>query len=155
MTHEDRIPMKMTVHTGRTFRLNKGWWRVDHPSFLSASMIYNWQGPVHQMDLGMNFHMDPIIVGLWFRGIPLRKNVIGNYSRDALVFSSGLKFDEITFQYSYDFTVSELGVRSQGAHEVSIVYQFLTPVNPKRVPHSKKFLPCPSYIPYESYKPRK
>ncbi|MDH5379429.1 MAG: PorP/SprF family type IX secretion system membrane protein [Cyclobacteriaceae bacterium] len=151
----DRLPAKLTIHAGTRIALTTHWWNKNDVSYLTTSFIYNQQGPFTQIDLAVNYHIDPIVVGVSYRGIPVKKNALGNMSRDAVVFSSGLRFNQIKFQYSYDFTVSELSVRSQGAHEVSLEYVFTTRANPKRVPKSMKFLPCPSFIPYDSYKIKK
>ena len=91
--------------------------------------------------------MDPVHVGVWYRGIPIGQNVAGNTSRDAIVFIIGLQFSNFELGYSYDFTISELGVNSGGAHEISIVYRFDMIGNPYKVKKKDKLIPCPSFVP--------
>ena len=151
LDRENRIPAKYTIHGGTRLEVKGGPWKRASVSYFTASFIYNLQGPFSQLDLGVNYHVDPMMVGFWFRGIPIAQNVLGNFSRDAIVFSTGLRFNSFQFQYSYDFTISELSVRSEGAHEISMEYQIPKFNNPLRVPRNKRILPCPTFIPYESF----
>ncbi len=151
LERENRIPAKLTIHAGTRLQVKGGPWKRADISYFTTSFIYKLQGPFSQLDLGINYHVDPMMIGLWFRGIPVVQNVIGNFSRDAIVFSTGLRFKMLQFQYSYDFTVSELSVRSEGAHEISVEYRIPQFSNPSRVPRNKRILPCPTYIPYESF----
>ena len=73
----------------------------------------------------------------------------------SLIFSAGMQHANFSFQYSYDFTISELGSGSQGAHELSLEYRFDFPTNPNRVKRSDKILPCPSFVPTKYYKYKK
>lgn len=155
LDREDRIPMKFTVHAGTQIIIDRGWVNRNNQSYLTMSAVYFQQGPFNQMDFGVTYHIDPILMGVSFRGIPFKQNVSNNQSRDAVVFSTGLRYSQINFIYSYDFTISELGVKSQGTHEISMEFTMDTRINPKKVPRSMKILPCPSYIPYESYKIKK
>ena len=147
----NRLPAKFTIHGGTRIQIYSGPWKKATISYFTPSFIYNLQGPFSQLDVGINYHVDPMMVGIWFRGIPIKQNVIGNFTRDALVFSTGLRFSRLQFQYSYDFTISELSVRSEGAHEISMEYRVPQIVNHRRVPKVNRILPCPAYVPYESY----
>ncbi|MDH5397989.1 MAG: type IX secretion system membrane protein PorP/SprF [Cyclobacteriaceae bacterium] len=152
---EDRLPAKFTFHGGTRIQFYGGPASIEKISYLTTSFIVNVQGPFSQMDMGVNYHVDPILVGVWYRGIAFKENAASNRSRDALILSAGLQYSMFSFQYSYDFTISELGTGSQGAHELSLEYRFDFPSNPKRVKRSDKILPCPSFIPTESYRFRK
>ena len=57
----------------------------------------------------------------------------------------GFQFEKIELGYSYDFTVSELGPISGGAHEVAVKYKLdmAAQVKTKR---KDKFIPCPTFI---------
>jgi hypothetical protein len=85
------------------------------------------------------------MLGVWYRGIPLQQNVRDNISQDAMVVILGFQFEKLELGYSYDFTVSELGPISGGAHEVAVKYklQMATQVKTKR---KDKFIPCPTFI---------
>lgn len=81
------------------------------------------QGNNLQLDMGLNLIYSPIMVGLWYRGIPLRK-VGRTFQNDALVGIMALQVDQLMIQYSYDVTVSALRFATGGAHEISIWYGF-------------------------------
>ena len=152
---EERLPSKYTIHGGGKIQFYGGPGNMEKLSYLTTSFVFNLQGPFTQMDMGVNYHVDPILIGLWYRGINVKENAAGNQSRDAIIFSAGLQFSSFSFQYSYDFTISELGSGSLGAHEVSLEYRFSLPTNPNKVRRKDKILPCPSFIPTDYYKFRK
>ncbi|HMP99599.1 MAG TPA: type IX secretion system membrane protein PorP/SprF [Cyclobacteriaceae bacterium] len=140
----NRLPMKVTIQGGT--RINIG----DHPTagpnlnYITPSFIFRMQGPFTQLDVGLNYHIDPISVGVWYRGKPFEKNVIGNLAQDALVFQFGFMFDNVQIGYSYDFTVSELETASGGAHEIALIFDFVTTI--RKSNRSKgKLIPCPTF----------
>ena len=98
---------------------------------LSPSFIYKRQGNFEQLDIGAYFLYHPIILGLWYRGIPLIKNVQGDLRQDASVVILGFQFDRVEIVYSYDITVSALGPISGGAHEVALKYRLGIDMNAK------------------------
>jgi hypothetical protein len=75
------------------------------------------------VDLGTYVQLDPLVLGLWFRGLPLNKTTADSFSsRESLIGLIGIQNNRYSFGYSYDFTVSGLGVGSGGAHELSFSY---------------------------------
>ncbi|MDZ7648914.1 MAG: hypothetical protein U5K54_18070 [Cytophagales bacterium] len=46
------------------------------------------------MDVGLHFLYDPVMIGLWYRGIPVQQNVKDNISQDALVLVLGFQFEK-------------------------------------------------------------
>ncbi|HRX01396.1 MAG TPA: type IX secretion system membrane protein PorP/SprF, partial [Cyclobacteriaceae bacterium] len=83
-------------------------------------------------------------IGLWYRGIPIKQNVVDNMSRDAVVVILGFQFEKIEMGYSYDFTVSELGAISGGTHEVSLQYK-LDIQTQTRSKKKQRYIPCPTF----------
>ncbi|GAA5042141.1 hypothetical protein GCM10011506_44640 [Marivirga lumbricoides] len=70
--------------------------------------------------------MHPISAGVWYLGVPFGKAENSNiYDRDPLILLFGLVFPDFEVGYSYDFTISDIGDASGGAHEISIVYDFV------------------------------
>ena len=143
-----RLPMKTSVHAGMKIALrgrgirNKSA-KVD---YLTPSVIYRRQGPsFSQLDVGLNYHVDPVSIGVWYRGKPFEKNVINTVYQDAMIIQLGMYLKNFTIGYSYDFTVSELQTSTGGAHEVSIIYEFQT--RPIRRAVKKKYglIPCPTF----------
>ena len=111
---------------------------------MSPSFVYKRQGNFDQLDMGVSFLYSPVMLGLWYRGIPIRQNVNDNISHDAVVVILGFQFEKVEIAYSYDFTVSELGPISGGTHEVSLKYKLA--INTQaRVKKREKLIPCPTF----------
>src|SRR5262249_2861940 len=120
-----RVPMKITAHLGARLQLHSGPRTLERVSYLTPSLIFRSQGPINQFDMGMNYHIDPVSVGVWYRGKFWQKSVIGSINQDALVFTMGLYMKNFTVGYSYDFSISSLSTTSGGAHEISLMYEFV------------------------------
>lgn len=146
-----RLGMKTAIHGGIRLSLSGSLRTRARASYLTPSFIYRMQGNTFtQLDLGLNYHIDPISVGVWYRGKPFQKTVINSVTQDALILYLGLYFKSLTIGYSYDFTISELQTASGGAHEISIVYEF----NSRSRKDSKKkyrLIPCPTFNSKEGF----
>jgi len=138
------LNMKISIHGGIRIPLYKGATKLQYLSSIAPSFVYKRQGINDQLDMGINWHYDPISAGLWYRGVPFGKTDPNEnlYDRDALIFKFGLIFPDIQVGYSYDFTISEFGGASGGAHEISIIFDFEAQLRKKR---KEKFLPCPTF----------
>jgi len=143
VNQEAEVPIKTSFHGGVLIPLYGGPFKKEHISVLAPSFVYKKQGHFDQLDVGIHFLYDPIMMGVWYRGIPLQQNVRDNISQDAMVVILGFQFEKVELGYSYDFTVSELGPISGGAHEVAIKYklEMAAQVKTKR---KDKFIPCPT-----------
>jgi type IX secretion system PorP/SprF family membrane protein len=137
--------MKVSVHGGVRIPLYNGTFKRDRIPVLSPSFVYKRQGSFEQLDVGAYLLYDPIILGLWYRGIPVSKNADNSPSQDAVVVILGFQFDRFEVVYSYDFTVSKLGAASGGAHEVAMKYRLEIKEHAKRK-KKDKYIPCPSII---------
>ena len=142
---EARLPIKYMIHGGARIQIYDGPMHRNKVSHLTPSFVFKKQGSFNQVDLGLHYHVDPVMIGFWYRGIPLLKNFIGNPSHEALVFTMGLQFQNFEFGYSYDFTVSELSTSSGGAHEASLIYQFDLVAKGRKVEKKYQVLPCPTF----------
>jgi type IX secretion system PorP/SprF family membrane protein len=138
------VPVKTTIHGGVRLPLFTGPVPMEYPPVFSPSFVYKRQGEFDQLDLGAYFIYSPVMLGLWYRGIPVQQNVADNVSHDAAVIILGFQFDTIEIAYSYDFTVSELGPISGGTHEVSLQYHFPVQVNIHQK-RKHKLIPCPTF----------
>ena len=141
---ESRLPTKISFHSGIKIPLYHGPFKRDRTSSISPSFIYKKQGRFDQLDIGLHFLYEPIMIGLWYRGIPIQQNAADNVSHDAVALILGMQFLQFDFGYSYDFTVSELGPIAGGAHEVSVTYRFEVPESHK-MKRKDKFIPCPTF----------
>jgi len=138
------VPMKITLHGGVRIPLYNGAFKKDRIPVLSPSFVYKRQANFEQLDVGAYLLYDPIVFGLWYRGIPVSKNADNNPMQDAAVIILGFQFNRVEIVYSYDFTVSRLGPASGGAHEVALKYRFEIQEH-GRSKKKDKFIPCPTF----------
>jgi len=144
LNEDSSLPIKATFHGGFRIPLYVGPFKKDRISVLSPSFVYKQQGRFSQLDMGAYFLYEPIVLGLWYRGIPIKQDAKDNISQDAVVIILGFQFEKIEFAYSYDFTVSELGPSSGGTHELSLKYKLAIAMN-SRSKKREKFIPCPTF----------
>ena len=148
---ESPLPMKLSVHGGYKLMLKSTSLRRDLTySYKERSLTpvfqYKSQGPFQIMDIGAYLHLEPINFGFWYRGFPLSglETSTGTQfpQNESLIFSMGITTNNMNIGYSYDYTISELGVASGGAHEFSISY-FFQFGKPSNVPRDRWKIPCP------------
>jgi len=142
---ESKVPMKTSVHAGVKIPLYNGVFKRDRISSIAPSFVYQNQGNFDQLDIGLHFNYAPVMIGAWYRGIPIQQDTKDNVSQDAVVLILGMQFDNLEIGYSYDFTVSELSAVSGGAHEVSLKYSVDIAIRTK-TKHKDKFIPCPTFV---------
>ncbi|MEO9476536.1 MAG: type IX secretion system membrane protein PorP/SprF [Cyclobacteriaceae bacterium] len=140
------LPRKFSLHGGykipfsaisvKAERSTKGRERSFTPSF-----NYRQQGDFKQLDLGVYFTLEPILIGLWYRGIPL-ESLRGIANNEAIIGMVGVSKNDLTLGYSFDYTISDLGIGSGGAHEISISYAFSL-ANPRKPARDVRELRCP------------
>ncbi len=138
------IPVKTTLHGGIRIPLYNGLIKRDRVAAIAPSFVYKRQGRFDQLDIGTYFLYEPIVVGLWYRGIPVKQNVMDNISQDAIVVILGFQLEKIELSYSYDLTISELGSSVGGAHEIALKYMLNTPHSSKNK-KKEKLIPCPAF----------
>lgn len=137
----DRLGMKTSIHGGMRIDIDGGL-RQRSNTYLTPSFIYRMQGSrFSQLDLGVNFHVDPVSVGASYRGKPFSKGIDGVADQDALILFMGLYLQNLTVGYSYDFTISGL-TSSGGAHELSLMYALKRKNNK---PRRQRLIPCPAF----------
>jgi type IX secretion system PorP/SprF family membrane protein len=141
---ESILHRKNSLHAGYRIPLYKGPQKRDNISSIAPSFIYKSQGEFDQLDLGLQFNYNPVMVGFWYRGLPVKQNARDNLSQDAVVFLFALKFDNYDIGYSYDMTVSELGATTGGSHEISLIYQ-VDLQRSKKAKRREKYIPCPTF----------
>lgn len=135
--NQGKIPIKYSVFGGVKFVRPEKLLRPV-PTSIQLAFIYKQQEQYRQLDLGVYWFHSPFVAGVWYRGIPLYKEV---FNRDAFTLLLGFKTGDLNFGYSYDFTISRLIAKSGGAHEVSVSYVFKT----KPIKHKVKMVPCPEF----------
>jgi type IX secretion system PorP/SprF family membrane protein len=136
---EAHVPMKFNLFGG-TQILRKTRLKVKLQEVLSVAVNFQKQAKFYQTDVGVYYYKDPLIFGLWYRGIPFVTSQAG----DAIIGLIGIKTSQVHFGYSYDFTVSNLISATAGAHELSVIYEFSTfslNSNKRRI----RAIPCPEF----------
>ena len=134
---EEFIPMKVSVFGG-TQVIRRGRLLSPIDESLSIAFLYKNQYHINQLDLGLYWFKEPLVLGLWYRGIPL----INQESRgDAVAVLAGYKIDNFSVGYSYDFTISRLLASTGGSHEISMIYEFKT----TRKRQKRHMIPCPQF----------
>jgi type IX secretion system PorP/SprF family membrane protein len=143
------LPMKISVHGGYRIPLAPGPMRRDFTHtykerYITPTFNYKRQGPFEQLDVGAYLYAEPIILGLWYRGLPY-KPVENQSNRDAIVLLLGVSLPTgFNVGYSFDYTVSQLGIQSGGAHEISLSYVF-PDKNQGKPRRRDTILPCPKF----------
>jgi len=134
---EEFVPLKVSVFGG-TQIMRKGKLLNPIDETLSLAFLYRNQNRTNQLDLGLYWYKEPLVLGMWYRGIPL----INREKRgDAIAFLLGYKIENFSVGYSYDFTISKLITSTGGAHEISLIYQF----NTTRKKQKRHMVPCPEF----------
>jgi type IX secretion system PorP/SprF family membrane protein len=133
------VPVKFNLYGGVQI-LKKTRLRQKMQEVLSVAMNFQRQGNFYQSDLGLYYYKDPLIFGLWYRGIPFATSQAG----DAIIGLIGIKTDQLHIGYSYDFTISNLIGSTSGAHEISLIFEF----NNLSLGQQRKrvrAIPCPEF----------
>lgn len=121
---EMQLPGKYILFGGINFWTEKRR-RIKGDRSFSGTFRIQRQQNFNQADVGAYWFNDPLEVGVWYRGLPLLNNEVENkINQDAVVVSLSYRHGNVRFGYSYDITISGLGWRSAGAHELSLIYEF-------------------------------
>lgn len=146
---ESLLPRKYSAHAGYRIGLGHGAMKRDFTHtykqrYFVPTVNYKRQGPFEQLDLGAYLYAEPLIFGLWYRGLPY-KPLNSESNRDAIVALVGVSLPSgLDVGYSFDYTVSQLGIQSGGAHEISISLR-LPDKNPGAPRLRDTLLPCPKF----------
>ena len=146
------LDRKWSYHAGYKFFLKsgvmgQGLFAKTQERSLAPTVQYKYMGPFSQMDLGLYYTFEPLVFGTWYRGLPFKK-FESFTNHESIVFLVGYtqknKDNRLNIGYSYDFTISNLGASSGGAHEFSISYAWFTG-DPRKPPKNVREIPCPNF----------
>lgn len=144
---QSELPIKLALTGGYKFILRSDVSGLaNDPSAEEVSITptfhYKSQGKSDQFDLGIYGNYKNFLVGGWYRGIPFKKFDTKLHNNESFVVLGGFKTYNMSFTYSYDYTLSTLRViGSGGAHELNITYIFAK----KRWTKPTKRMPCPNF----------
>lgn len=109
------LPLRYVFHVGGKIPLNANN-KLKKQSFINPNLLFTKQKQFYQLNVGANFHYD-----MFFSGLSFRHTFTNS---DALIMMLGFEKSFVKIAYSYDLTISKLGVSSGGAHEVSLILNF-------------------------------
>ena len=139
------LPMKLSVHGGVKIDLpggniNNYFNNTRQERALFFAFNFRNQEPYNQLEVGTQLFLEPLMLGVWYRGLPVKYSLPNN---EAIIGSVGFSlYSGVDVGYSFDFNTSKLGLRnSGGAHEISIRYSFLYG-NAKDRNRKSTVLPC-------------
>lgn len=143
---ESPLPRKFSIHGGYKIHFFELSPRARRPEkgrerSMTPSANYKQQGPFKQLDLGVYFTLEPILLGAWYRGLPI-EGLDGSKNSEAIISMVGFNKGNLTVGYSFDYTISDLGIGSGGAHEISLIYAFSL-ADPRKPPREVRELRCP------------
>lgn len=139
------LPLFLSVHGGYRYIISaRGAGKTKLEEFVSASVHYRHEQKYDQLDIGAYYFKQLVNLGIWYRGLPFKKYKPGYPNRESISLLVGLEIPDKNFRigYSYDLTVSTLRINnSQGAHEVSIVYEIAR----KHKRNKRVLVTCPKF----------
>lgn len=143
------LPLKISVHGGYVFYLQADALRTGYDKFgrersITPTFEYKMQGNFRQLSLGAYLTYEPIVFGLWYRGLPIGGIEKVNNNNESVIALVGLKTGNLNIGYSFDYTISSLTMASGGAHEVSAIYNFRLGNN-RKPPKNVRRIPCPDF----------
>ncbi|MCZ2339903.1 MAG: PorP/SprF family type IX secretion system membrane protein [Chitinophagales bacterium] len=109
------IPMRISLHAGTQIIISPGNKNVN-PTFISPNIMFQKQRDFHQINAGAYISVNKVQGGLWYRH--------ALYNGDALIASFGVRQDFFKITYSFDMTMSSLGLSQGGSHELGLVLNF-------------------------------
>lgn len=128
----NRVPMRYIGFLNGSFKINDQW-------ILNPNIYYTRQATLDEVVAGLNAHynlsgdgMYQLIGGLYYR------------HKEAIIPMIGLGYNDYTFSFSYDATMSSLNNynNSRGAFEFSLIKQGI--INP----NGRRITPCPTFRTY-------
>ncbi|MFQ3575429.1 MAG: type IX secretion system membrane protein PorP/SprF [Cytophagales bacterium] len=142
-----KLPANFNFHAGYKIPLvhepHMAYLQDERDISVTPVLHYKAQGKSDQSDAGVYLTYDQLLLGIWYRGIPLLKQYErGEKNNESFVFMGGWNIDGLTISYAYDATISKLTGYTAGAHEINLTYIFQ-----KKHKHGHpplKVLPCPN-----------
>jgi type IX secretion system PorP/SprF family membrane protein len=126
LVQKDALPIRYSLQTGYKIPVGKqGKWGEDLPEkSIIPVLMYISQGTSNQMSAGIYAIFEPIMLGFWYRGLPIKQNRETYINHDALAFMVGVNTGRFTVGYSYDYTLSDLIRQGADSHEITLSYSF-------------------------------
>jgi type IX secretion system PorP/SprF family membrane protein len=145
----EQLPVKYSVHGGYRIALRADAIRSEYDRFgrqrsITPTFEYKMQREFKQLSLGAYLTWEPLVVGLWYRGLPISAVENVRNKNESAIVMIGLMHGKMNMGYSFDYTLSSLSMATGGAHEVSLVYNLQFNRN-KKPPPNVRVIPCPDF----------
>lgn len=137
------LPLSLSLHGGYRYIIEQKT-KNEIKRYLSPTFNYRHEQKYDQLDIGLYYYHLPLNVGIWYRGLPLKKYAPTYSSRESIALLIGFDITEYNLRvgYSYDLTISKLGIaNSLGAHEISMIYE----VAKKKKRNKRILVSCPKF----------
>ncbi len=145
MKGQSPLPIKASLFGGYKFSFTPEWRKKhvnpDEEKSITPTFLYKMQGKSDQLDIGLYGQYNALVVGFWYRGIPIKVYAPEKTNHEAFVFLVGFMHKGFSMGYSYDYTISKLANISGGAHELTLSYGFKT----KKAKRIQKRAVCPKF----------
>jgi type IX secretion system PorP/SprF family membrane protein len=145
MKDKSPLPIKASLFGGYKFSFTPEWRKMhvnpDEEKSITPTFIYKMQGKSDQLDIGLYGQYNALVIGFWYRGIPMKVYAPEKTNYEALIFLVGFIHKGFSMGYSYDYTISRLARISGGAHELTLSYGFKT----KKAKWVSRKVVCPRF----------
>lgn len=145
---QSELPVKLSAHGGYRIDLSGGsssnsMNQRSGTRELTLAFNFKNQAPFSQLDLGAQVNLQPLVLGVWYRGIPVSE--VSQSNHESVIALVGISLGNgLDVGYSHDFTISSLGNgNTGGANEISIRYSFLA--GSAKGAGRKSSMPCFKY----------
>lgn len=146
-----KLPMKFSAHGGYRIALKADDIRSEFDRYgrersITPTAEFKMQQDFKQLSVGAYLTYEPLVVGLWYRGLPVtgtNTEGVKNWNESAILLV-GMMLGPLNIGYSFDYTLSSLGMDTGGAHEVSASYSFQW-IKSKKPPRNVRQIPCPEF----------
>ncbi len=141
LNEEMKMPLKYVFFGGMNIWNERTRQKGVSRSF-SLSYRLQQQAQNTQFDLGVYWHNYPLEIGVWYRGVPfITKSNGSSINQDAIIALLAYDYGPFKVAYSYDVSISGLGWNAEGAHELSLIFEFNQRGN-LRLNGKRPALPC-------------
>jgi type IX secretion system PorP/SprF family membrane protein len=137
---ESVTPIKYLIFGGYKYDFNRNQLMKWPERSISFTFLYKKQGDYNQLDIGCYWAKHPLTLGMWYRGLPIVKNVANQVNQDAIVMLAGVRLSQFKLAYSYDISISSMFLQSRGTHEFTLTWEIPYSGPKKRIAP----IPCPS-----------
>jgi type IX secretion system PorP/SprF family membrane protein len=142
LNEKSPVPMEFSLHGGYKLQIKNR--KSLNRDYVFFALNYRAQKKFDQLDLGAYYEHNAITVGIWYRGLPVVYSKSTGIGRDAIALLVGWNQNGMSIAYSYDITISLLGLNTGGSHEITISYEWANKNN-RRHSRKRRVIPCAKF----------